>query len=163
MRFEHIIEINTPGAGMQLAIGETFTREQLWRGLLVRMNAPQQFPNGPDGCECVQAQPGLWQRTLHFGPHTLLDQVRLQPEQHLMEFTPEPHGEATPIRLTMGIEEPQAGQMVLRFVYEALAELSAEEAHYNGYRQSAWLHNDMDMVRTLREWLAQGLLSGPAH
>jgi hypothetical protein len=48
--------------------------------------------------------------------------------------------------------------MVLRFVYEALAELSAEEALYNGYRHSAWLANDRDMVRTLREWLAEGSL-----
>ena len=42
----------------------------------------------------------------------------------------------------------------------ALGEQSAEEAYFNGYRHSAWVEADRDMVRTLREWLGQGELGG---
>ena len=39
-------------------------------------------------------------------------------------------------------------------LYEALAEQSDEERYYNDYRHNAWLHNDRDMLRTLRQWLS---------
>ncbi len=161
MRFEHLIEINSPKPTLH-GVLDAFTREQLWLGLMVRVQAPQRFPNGPERCEWHEAEPGLVQRTLHFGPHTLRDEVRLTLNERL-QFTPEAHGETAPIRLTIAIEEPQAGQMVLRFVYEALGKQTAEEAYYNDYRHSAWLHNDRDMVRTLREWLEQGLLTGASR
>ena len=40
----------------------------------------------------------------------------------------------------------------------ALGAQTDEEAYYNDYRHSAWLHNDRDMVTTLREWLEGGEL-----
>lgn len=152
MRFEHVIEINSPATLVQVVV-PTLTREQLWRGLMVRVHEPQRFPMGPDGCEWREAEPGLFQRTLRFGSHVFQDEVRADPLNRLV-FTPQAQGEIAPIRLTLSIEEPQAGQMVLRFVYEALAEQSAEEAYYNDSRHNAWLHVDRDMVRTLRQWLS---------
>lgn len=161
MRFEHLIEINSPLATVQMAV-PVFTREQLWRGLMIRVRFPQRFPNGPESCEVMQTGPELVSRVLHFGPHVLHDEVHITPGERL-QFTPRAHGESTPIRLTVAIEEPQAGQMVLRFIYEAVAELSQEEALYSGYRHSAWLHHDRDMVGTLRQWLAQGELGAVSH
>jgi hypothetical protein len=161
MRFEHLIEINSPSTTLQGMVA-LFTPEQLWQGLLARVQTPQRFPNGPERCEGLEAEPGLIQRTLHFGQHVFHDTVRLVPMTQLV-FTPQSHGETAPIELTIRIETPQPGQMVLRFVYVALAEQSAEEAYYNDYRHNAWLHNDRDMVRTLREWLAQGQLGGSSH
>ena len=151
MRFEHLIEINAPQVGLQV-VAPVFTREQLWRGLMQRVQAPQRFPMGPDRCDCLEAEPGVFRRTLHFGAHALRDEVRTWVGERLV-FTPEAHGDTAPIRLSIAIEEPRAGQMVLRFIYEALSEQSAEEAYYNDYRHNAWLHNDRDMVRTLRQWL----------
>lgn len=156
MRFEHLIEINSPDPVLGATMS-TFTRAQLWRGLLQRVMAPQRFPNGPEGCDWREPAPGVIERTLRFGPHTLKDRVQLQVEDSLV-FTPEAHGETAPIRLTIRIEEPQPRQMVLRFVYEALAEQTPEEAYYNDYRHNAWLHNDRDMVTTLRAWLEDGEL-----
>jgi hypothetical protein len=156
MRFEHLIEINSPSLAMQAAAA-TFSREQLWRGLMAKVLTPDRFPLGPERCECEELATGLFSRTLHFGQLQMHDKV-VAAELDALVFTPQAMPEVTPIRLTVRIEEPQAGQMVLRFVYEALAELSAEEALYNGYRHSAWLANDRDMVRTLREWLAEGVL-----
>lgn len=161
MRFEHLIEINSPRTAMQ-AVALAFTREQLWCGLMARVQTPQLFPNGPEGCDWAEPEPGLVTRTLRFGQHVFHDVVRLAPLRQV-QFTPESHGDTAPIQLTISIEEPQAGQMVLRFVYVALAEQTAEEAYYSDYRHSAWLHNDRDMVRTLREWLEQGELGGARH
>ena len=151
MRFEHLIEINSPSLGLQ-TVAPVFTRLQLWQGLMARVQTPQRFPLGPERCDCVAVEAGLYRRSLHFGTLIFKDEVEACPQESLV-FTPEAHDGGTPIRLTLRIEEPQAGQMVLRFVYESLGELSVEEAFYNDYRQSAWLANDRDMVRTLRQWL----------
>ena len=161
MRFEHLIEINSPRATLQGRV-QPFTRAQLWLGLMARVQTPQRFPNGPENCDWQETEPGLIQRTLRFGQHVMQDEVRLVARQS-MQFTPEPHGETAPIQLTITIEEPQAAQMVLRFVYVALGEQTPEEAYYNDYRHSAWLHNDRDMVRTLREWLEEGGLASTSH
>jgi Domain of unknown function (DUF1857) len=157
MRFEHLIEINSPAAALQ-GVMDTFTREQLWRGLMLKVMSPERFDNGPQRAVCISPQADQVQRTLHFGEHVLHDVVQLTPQERLV-FTPQAHGELAPIRLTVSIEEPQPHQMVLRFVYEALGEQSAEEASFNGYRHSAWLHADRDMVSQLREWLGNGELS----
>ncbi len=161
MRFEHLIEINSPQAAVQMAV-PVFTRDQLWKGLMVRVQTPQRFPNGPDACDWQETSPGVFSRTLHFGQHVMHDEV-LTVMPHSMQFTPQAHGDTAPIRLTLTIEEPQAGQMVLRFVYVAMGEQTAEEAYYNDYRHNAWLHNDRDMVRTLREWLDNGELASVSH
>lgn len=161
MRFEHLIEINSPNAVVR-GMTPPFTRDKLWRGLMARVQTPQRFPNGPESCDCSEPEPGRYQRVQHFGQHVLHDEVRATPGLRLV-FTPQPHGEIAPIRLTITIEEPQAGQMVLRFVYEALAEQSAEEAYYNDFRHNAWLLHDRDMVRTLREWLDAGGLESLSH
>ena len=152
MRFEHVIEINSPATSVQMVV-PGFTREQLWRGLMGRVQTPERFPMGPERCEWQEIEPGLYRRTLIFGPHQFQDEVRAEYLEKLV-FTPQAQGDTAPIRLTMLIEEPDAGRMVLRFVYEALAEQTAEEAYYNDYRHNAWLHNDRDMVRTLRQWLS---------
>ena len=161
MRFEHLIEINSPKAAAQSVVS-VFTREQLWRGLMVRVQMPQRFPNGPQSCEWLETSAGVFSRTLHFGQHAFKDEV-LAVLHHSLQFTPEPHGETAPIRLTILIEEPQPHHIVLRFVYVAMGDQTAEEAYYNDYRYNAWLHNDRDMVRSLREWLAQGEFAASSH
>lgn len=152
MRFEHLIEINSPSVAVGTVV-PGFTRAQLWRGLMRRVQTPQRFPMGPDSCDCRELEPGLYARTLRFGAHAFEDEVQAVAEQSLV-FTPQAHGDTTPVRLSIRIEEPQPGLMLLRFVYEALGTPSAEEAYYNDYRHNAWLHNDRDMVRTLRQWLS---------
>jgi hypothetical protein len=161
MRFEHLIEINSPSATVQ-GMAQPFTREQLWRGLMARVQTPERFPNGPESCDWQELAPGVFKRALRFGQHVMQDEVSVALQERL-QFTPEAHGETAPIQLTITIEEPLAGQMVLRFVYLALREQTAEEAYYNDYRHNAWLHNDRDMVRTLREWLDEGGLGAVSH
>lgn len=155
MRFEHLIEINDP----RLPLAATFPRDALWRGLLLRVHEPQRFPLGPERCEVRPgAAAGEWQRTLHFGALRLTDTVRSH-EGESISFQPDAHGDSTPVNLTVRIEAPTPDALLLRFVYESVGPLSTEEAFYSDYRKSAWLANDRDMVRTLRQWLAEGSLS----
>jgi hypothetical protein len=153
MRFEHLIEINAPATALG-AMAPLFTREQLWHGLMRRVQTPQRFPMGPERCEWRETEPGVYKREVYFGPHVLRDEVETESMQRI-QFTPEAHGDTAPVRLTITIEEPTPGRMVLRFIYETLGEPSAEEKYYAEYRHNAWLHNDRDMVRTLRQWLSE--------
>ena len=159
MRFEHLIEINPLPTGSAEFVVPPFTEAQLWAGLLLKVREPQRFPLGPDRCTVTELEPELWRREQVFGANTLVDQVRLVPGRSL-QFTPEPHGDTTPIRLTISIESPRPGWLGLRYVYEALGEQSAEEAYFNEYRHSAWLAHDRDTVGTLRQWLTDGQLPG---
>lgn len=157
MRFEHLIEINDPG----LPGVESFSRSALWEGLMLRVREPQQFPLGPDriDCEPTGERAGEVRRTLHFGGVQINDKVKVEPGYAVI-FEPEPQDDnAIPIRLTITIEEPAPEALVLRFVYESARPLPPEEAYYNEFRQSAWLENDRDTVRTLRQWLGEGRLS----
>ncbi len=158
MRFEHLIEINAIPTAADLVV-PPFTAAQLWAGLMRKVREPQLFPMGPDASSLTDVGGGLLRREQVFGPHTLVDHIRLVPLREV-QFTPEAHGDTTPIRLTILLETPQPGQLVLRYVYEALGEQSAEESYFNDYRHSAWLAHDRDTVRTLRQWLVEGGLEG---
>ena len=156
MRFEHLLEINNP----EQALAAPFAREALWAGLMLRVHEPQRFPLGPDRCEVKPgSETNELRRRLHFGALQMSDTVAWAACE-VLRFQPDPREGATPVNLTITLEEPAAGVLLLRFVYESVAPLSAEEAFYNDYRQSAWLENDRDMVRTLRQWLAEGALTG---
>jgi len=155
MRFEHLIEINSP----RQTVTEPFPRQALWRGLMLRVHEPQRFPLGPDRCEVVEAGAlGAVRRTLHFGALRFTDLVQFEVGESV-RFQPDPHGETTPIDLVIRIEAPVEGALLLRFVYESRGPLSTDEALYNDYRQNAWLENDREMVRTLRQWLVEGALT----
>lgn len=166
MQFEHHIDINTFDDGQpKLAL----TREQVWHGLWLRVWCPDRMPNGPSSCECVAMATSTneaqqWSRTLQFGALVFKDSVLVRaPSQ--VQFLPEAHDETAPIGLTITLSEPAAGQPRLSFRYEALSPLSAEEALYSAYRQSAWRHADHDMVKTWRMWFAQGMwpVAAPAR
>lgn len=155
MRFEHIIEINNP----QSPVVEPFAREALWRGLMLRVLEPQRFPLGPDRCESTPgAVPNQVRRTLHFGALQMSDTVSWRSNE-AVRFEPNTQPDTTPINLDISIETPAPDVLLLRFVYESAGPLTAEESFYNDYRQSAWLENDRDMVRSLRQWLTEGGLS----
>ncbi len=156
MHFEHLIEINSPQTNVNLMV-PAFSREQLWQGLMQRVLAPGRFPMGPQSCDAQEREPGVYAREIVFGPHVMKDRVECEPMKRV-RFVPEAHGDTTPIALTIQVEEPQAGHLLLRFTYRSLRELSHEEAYFNDYRHNAWLHNDRDMVRTLRQWLTDGAL-----
>lgn len=154
MRFEHILQVNDPADPRVTPL----SRDALWRGLLVRVEAPQRFPLGPDRCEARAGEHAdERRRSIHFGALRFEDRVALEPGRRI-EFHPEPHEGAAPVRLTITLEEPAPGALILRFVYETGAPAGADEKSLQRYREQAWLEMDRDMLRTLREWQAQGQL-----
>ncbi|HSV69003.1 MAG TPA: AtaL-like protein [Methylibium sp.] len=154
MRFEHVLQVTDPADPRVPPMG----RAELWRGLLRRVDAPQDFPLGPDRCSARPDAGGEERhRTIHFGNLVFEDRVRLEPERRIV-FTPQPHEGVAPVRLTITLEEPAPAMLCLRFVYEVEGEASDEERALQRYREQAWLEMDRDMLRTLREWQAAGAL-----
>lgn len=154
MRFEHLLQVNDPGhPGI-----EPMSRAEVWRGLLIRVESPQRFDLGPDRCEVrTGASPHERLRSVHFGSLRFEDRVTLEPEQRIT-FVPQPHEGVAPVHLTVTVEEPQPGALFLRFVYVTHGEATAEDRALQGYREQAWLANDRDMLRLLREWRRRGSL-----
>lgn len=161
MRFEHLIQINDAGDPLVTPM----TRTELWRGLVARARTPQRFPLGPDRCELMgevgngggDAQP--LRRQVHFGGLVIDDHVRFDSERGL-HFEPLPREGMPSVRLSITIEEPSPGDLFLRFVYSSDEAAAAEglDAQLQGLREQAWLANDLDMVRTLRDWQREGQL-----
>lgn len=155
MRFEHLLQVTDPGNPLV----PPMSRDELWRGLLRRVDAPQEFPLGPDRCESMPGpQADERRRVIHFGALRFDDTVRLEPQQRIV-FEPDPHEGAMPVRLAITIEEPSPGALFLRFVYSADdADAPAADRALQGYREQAWLELDRDMLRALRGWQHEGRL-----
>lgn len=156
MRFEHLIQITDPADPRV----PPMSRDELWRGLMKRVESPQSFDLGPDSCEIEPADVGASdrrRRALRFGRLAFRDTVCLEPGRSL-HFAPEPHDDNPPVELRIRIEEPAPGTLLLRFVYSSAAEPAAGEAGLWRLREQAWLEQDRDMVRTLREWQGAGSL-----
>ncbi len=155
MRFEHLLQVTDPGNPLVPAM----SRDELWRGLLLRVESPQDFPLGPDRCESRPGdRAGERRRSIHFGALRFDDTVRLEPQRRI-DFDPDPHEGAMPVRLSITIEEPSPGALFLRFVYSADDDAgAAADRALQGYREQAWLELDRDMLRALRTWQQEGRL-----
>lgn len=152
MRFEHLLQVNDPGDPRV----PPMSRAELWRGLMRRVETPQDFPLGPDRCD-ARADGDEIVRSVHFGSLGFEDRVRLEPGRRLC-FTPQPHEGAAPVALTITVEEPAPGALCLRFVYQIDGETTADEKALQPFREQAWLELDQEMLRTLRAWLQAGTL-----
>jgi Domain of unknown function (DUF1857) len=163
VRFEHLIQINDP----LMPLLDTLTREQLWRGLVLRAEDPTQFVlgleiatihsrrNWGDEVELV--------RTLDFGSFKVEDRVRLMPP-----WRSEIHTRAGPTwpasRMTIEIEEPQPELLFLRFVYESDETTGAEELDdvMTALREQAYERADLDTVARIRSLAEDGWLDDSA-
>jgi hypothetical protein len=154
MHFEHLIQINDP----QDPAVPPMTRDELWRGLMHRVETPQRFPLGPDECRLHAADaPDELRRDVIFGKLRFEDTVRMV-HQHAVDFEPRPHGDQPPVSLRIAIEEPTPEALFLRFRYQSEEPPGGAEPGLQALREQAWLEHDRDMVRTLRLWLAEGRL-----
>lgn len=158
MRFEHLIEINNLNNPFMAVL----TREQLWGGLLCRVEAPQPFLPGLERCEILERCGNRVERLLDFGPVVIRDCVTLTPRESVhFEIQPgEAHAGGS---LTITIEDQGEGALFLRFVYVNDTEEESEDAMYVDYVQSAYQQSDVDTVRLIREMAAQGRLLPTVH
>lgn len=163
MRYEHLVQINDP----LMPLLDTLTREQLWRGLVLRAEEPTQFVLGLEIATIHSRRDGGGEiefvRTLDFGSFKVDDRVRLQPQRRSEIRTRA--GPTWPAsRMSIEIEEPQPELLFLRFVYESdetagegeLDELTA------ALRKQAYQQADLDTVARIRALAERGLLEDSA-
>lgn len=155
LRFEHLVEINDP-ANIQL---DTLTQEQLWQGLILRAESPELFVLGLERAEIVGRGDDWMERVLHFGATTIRDRVVLETRHRVRYETAATHEHAGG-SLTMTIETPGPGALLLRFTYETTLPAVDEsgDERYAQIVKSAYHEADLDTVRKIREIAASGRL-----
>ena len=151
MKFGHLIQINDP---LDPLI-EPLSREQLWRGLVLRARNPLLFVLALDSFELVESDENTLVRELHFGKLTLRDRVEFEP-MHRVRYAIEAANDAPAATLVMTLEEPEPTQLFVRFEYETLQNDAAAPLDdlYSNFAKQAYVAADIDTVRTIRR-LAQ--------
>lgn len=157
MKFEHLIEINN----FDDPRTDILNREQLWYGLLLRAKEPTLFIPHMDSFEIVEESGNSISRILNFGKFKVNDKVEFVPMQKLSFYIPA-QGEIIESKLEISIDEPFPGRFFVRFIYEDSAPDEGAEAMYNDFRRSAYKETDIDSIRLIRHFAAQGRLNGPA-
>jgi hypothetical protein len=159
MRFEHLIEINDP----QIPFLVSLTRQQVWDGLMVRVEDSRTFLPGLDECrilrresEATNSSVGSVERLLRWGEVEVRDRVTFETDVWVCFITPptDQHGGG---QLTITIEEPEPERLFLRFEYETAFATGheAEDAGYEDYLKQAYVAAGIDTVQRIRE-LATG-------
>ena len=155
MKFEHLIEINDP----LNPLIDALTREQVWRGLVLRAESPKLFVPHLDECTIDERDSGSFRRRLRYGELEIVDRVRMTPLQQVRYEIAE-QGEIAASSLTMSIETPGEYTLFVRFKYDDGhdAETGQANAMYDEFKKSAYQEADIDTVRIIREMAAAGRL-----
>jgi hypothetical protein len=157
MQFSHLIQINDP----LNPLIDSLSREQLWRGLVLRAENPLLFVLARDGFEIVERGDNLLARELRFGKLTLRDRVGFEPMKQV-RYEIEAAGDSPAASLVMAIEEPEPEQLFLRFDYETLqAEAAAPiDEFYSNFAKQAYVEADIDTVSTIRRLALEQIARG---
>jgi Domain of unknown function (DUF1857) len=152
MKFEHLIEINTPGNLLIPAL----TRNQLWQGLMIRAEDATFFLPGLDACTILERHECRLLRRLDFGAAAIYDTVTWLNQEWVCFDVAATKSHAGG-RLTINIEEPETDHLFLRFTYATtLGENPADEdATYADFVKSAYHESDIETVRVIRMLLAE--------
>lgn len=155
MKFEHLIEINDP----LNPLIDTISREQLWRGLVLRAESPMMFMPHLDECTIGEREAGSFTRRLRFGELVIRDRVLLTPLQEVRVEVPA-QGEIAASVLTMTIEAPTEGVLFVRFRYDDGLGEARDEVNkmYDEFKKSAYQEADLDTIRIVRQLAAEGKL-----
>lgn len=155
MKFEHLVEIND----ILNPMIDTLSREQLWRGLILRAESPQLFIPYLDTANITHRTESSITRTLKYGDLTVTDTVRFVHLEHV-HYDIAAQGDIPSSSLRMIIEEPQPEHLFVRFIYENnnSTEQDEQDKMYNEYRKGAYEEADIDTIRVIRELAESGRL-----
>lgn len=158
MKFHHLIEINDP----LNPLIDPLTREQLWRGLVLRAEAPALFMPHLDDCSISGRTDSGLVRELRYGNLVIHDRVRFTPQQEVLYEVPE-QGDIAASSLSMRIEEPAPERYYVRFDYAGgTPDASGSmDAYYNEFRRSAYYEADLDTIRIIRQLAGEGRFDLP--
>ena len=155
MKFEHLIDINDPLNPLM----DTITREQLWRGLVLRAEDPKRFVPHLDECTIGERSSGSFSRRLRYGELVIDDTVFLTPLQEV-RFEVPAQGDIAKSQLTMTIEAPTEGVLWVRFLYDD-GNPSADDdigRMYEDFKKSAYQESDLDTIKIVRQLASEGKL-----
>lgn len=155
MKFTHLIEINDP----LNPLIDPLTRDQLWRGLMLRAEAPKLFVPHLDACVILDQSAASIERELRYGELAVRDRVTFLSQLEVKYHVPA-QKDITASTLTMTIEEPQPGLLFVRFEYDddSLDVAGSVDAFYNEFRRSAYQESDIDTIRMIRQLATDGRL-----
>jgi hypothetical protein len=155
MKFEHLIEINDP----LNPLIDTVTREQLWRGLVLRAEDPKLFVPHLDECTIMERSSGSLTRRLRYGELVIDDRVYLTPLQEV-RYEVHAQGEIAQSRLTMTIEAPSEGVLWVRFAYDDGNASAGDQMGkmYEDFKKSAYQEADIDTIKIVRQLASDGRL-----
>ena len=155
MKFEHLIEINDPLNPLM----DTITREQLWRGLVLRAEDPKRFMPHLDECTISDREAGSFARRLRYGELVIADRVVLSP-LHEVRYEVPAQGDIAESNMTMTIEAPTEGVLWVRFLYDDGNPSANDDMGrmYEDFKKSAYQEADIDTIKILRELAAEGKL-----
>lgn len=154
MNFEHLVEINNDSLPV-----DDISRQQLWRGLVLRAEKPELSVVGLDECRILERQESRLHRQLRFGSFVICDRVRFFPMRYVI-YEVEATSKTPASSLTMAIEEPSAGRLFVRFSYATQqAETDSDlDRFYVDHIKQAYIQADMDTVATIRRLAQEGAL-----
>ena len=147
MKFAHLVQINDP----RYPLIEPLSREQLWRGLVLRAENPLLFVLALDAFESVRSGENAIARELHFGKLTLRDRVEFDPMDKV-RYEIEATRDSPAATLAMTIEEPEANQLFVRFEYETRQGGAGAplDDFYDRFARQAYVEADIDTIATIR-------------
>jgi hypothetical protein len=155
MKFEHLIEINDP----LNPLIDALTREQVWRGLVLRAESPKLFVPHLDECTIDERDSGSFRRRLRYGELEIVDRVLMTPLQQV-RYEIAAQGEIAASSLTMSIEMPGEYTLFVRFKYDDGHDAETDQANamYDEFKKSAYQEADIDTIKIIRELAAAGRL-----
>lgn len=153
VQFEHVVVINDPLE----PLADTLSREQVWAGLMWRVEDPCAFQPALVACEILSRGETQVERVLDFGNFRMRDTVYLDAARSV-RFESAAEGSRPAARLAVSIEEPSEGLLVLRFAYHTTLNDAMEggEGEFAAYIKAAYHAADIDTVRLIRELAAGG-------
>lgn len=154
MRFEHLIEINDP----LNPLIEPLSREQVWDGLMYRVDEPTVFLPGLERCVILSRAADRVERELYFGQVRIRDTVTFAPLDWV-RFESAANAQHAGGRLTIRLEQRDALWLGLRFTYETTLSDGAspgETIQVSEFVKSAYRESDVDTVRIIRLIAANG-------
>ncbi|MBR7801418.1 SRPBCC family protein [Undibacterium fentianense] len=155
MKFEHLVEIND----LTNPMVSVMTREQLWRGLVLRAESPKLFVDYIDECLLSERTAVSMTRQLRYGELVIADRVDFEHLAHVHYEVPAQQN-IHPSSLRMLIEEPAPDALFVRFIYNSGEDANpdAENDMLNEYRRAAYQEADIDTIRVIRELAEAGRL-----
>lgn len=161
MKFTHLIEINDRTNPLLTPL----SRQQLWRGLVLRAKAPALFMPHLDECTIAESDDELL-RELRYGSVVIRDRVTLV-EAEQVQYRVPAQADIAASRLEMTIEEPQPYLLYVRFTYHDEGEDEGGNENGGGaevaamveeFRRAAYEEADIDTIAIIRQLAAEGRL-----